>query len=133
MAMRFHHWIARRGMPWIAWLPPAAALLLAACQQETKLEAPDARPVRTMMVEKSELGEAISLTGHIQAENEATLAFRIPGRMIKRFVGAGDKIKPDQLLAKLDPEDERNALRSAQANLAAAQPHWPRAGIKGPF
>lgn len=99
----------------------AAPLLLTACQQETSMKAPEARPVRTMTVEKKEIGELVTLTGHIQAENEATLAFRIPGRMIERRAGVGDRVEPAQVLAKLDPQNELNRLRSAQARLIAAQ------------
>ena len=55
------------------------------------------------------------------AENEAALAFRIGGRIIERLAGVGDHVKPDQVLAKLDPQNELNALRSAQAALSAAQ------------
>ena len=33
----------------------------------------------------------------------------------------GDRVEPDQVLAKLDPQDELNTLRSAQAVLTAAQ------------
>jgi membrane fusion protein, multidrug efflux system len=111
----------RRGWSRIALCPLAASLLLAACQQDPKAKAPEVRPVRTMTVEKGEIGEEVSLTGHIQAENEATLAFRISGRMSERPVGVGDRVEPDEVLAKLDPQDELNGLRSAQARLVAAQ------------
>ena len=49
------------------------------------------------------------------------LAFRIGGRIIERKGEVGDKVEPDQVLAKLDPQDELNTLRSAQAALNAAQ------------
>jgi membrane fusion protein, multidrug efflux system len=104
-----------------ALFPLVAALLLTACQEETRVEAPPARPVRTVVVEKSKLGEVVALTGQIQAENEATLSFRIAGRIIERSVGVGDQVALDQVLAKLDPQNELNALRSAEANLSAAQ------------
>lgn len=61
------------------------------------------------------------LTGQVQAENEATLSFRIGGRIIERFAGVGDHVVPDKVLAKLDPQDELNALRSARAALSAAE------------
>lgn len=99
----------------------AVSVLLMACQQEPETKAPEARPVQTMTVEKTQAGETVALTGYIQAENEATLAFRIPGRIIERLAGTGDRVGPDQLLAKLDPQDELNGLRSAQARLVAAQ------------
>jgi membrane fusion protein, multidrug efflux system len=71
--------------------------------------------------EKSELGEVVVLTLQIQAENETALAFRIGGRIIERSAGVGDHVEPDQVVAKLDPQNELNALRSARAALSAAQ------------
>jgi len=109
----------RHGWSCIAVLVTAATL--AACEKEAETAASPPRPVRTMIVEKTDLAERVALTGHIQAENEATLGFRIGGRMIERFVGAGDAIALDQLLARLDPDDELNRLRSARANLGAAE------------
>ena len=94
---------------------------MTACQQDSKVDAPDARPVRTITIDKKEIAEAVSLTGQIQAENEAALAFRISGRIIERLAGVGDQVEPGQVLAKLDPQDELNQLRSAQARLVAAQ------------
>ena len=66
-------------------------------------------------------GDAVTLTGHIVAQDEAAMAFRISGRMVERLVNVGDHVTPGQVLAKLDPQNEVNALRSAQASLAAAQ------------
>jgi membrane fusion protein, multidrug efflux system len=100
---------------------PALATLLAGCGPATKVKAPEARPVRAITVEKGEVGELVLLTGQIMAENEAALAFRIGGRIIERLAEIGDRVEPDQVLAKLDPQNELNALRSAQAALSAAQ------------
>ena len=86
----------------------ALALLMAGCNQEAKTEPPQPRPVRTVTVEKGKVGESVTLTGDIRAENEVNLAFRIGGRIIERKGGVGDKVEPDQVLAKLDPQDELN-------------------------
>jgi RND family efflux transporter MFP subunit len=115
------HVTARRGLRWIALFSTAAFMALAACERDSDSKAPQPRPVRTVIVQKSELDELVEMTGHIQAENEATLSFRIGGRIIERSVGAGDNVRRDQVLAKLDPQNETNALRSAQARLVAAQ------------
>jgi len=104
-----------------ALLAAALTTFLAGCQAEIKASAPEPRPVRTVTAGKGEVGETVILTGQIMAENEASLAFRIGGRMIERTVEVGDHVEPDQLLAKLDPQDELNALRSAQAALSAAE------------
>jgi membrane fusion protein, multidrug efflux system len=99
----------------------ALALLISGCKQEKAEEQPPPRPVRTTVVQKGGVGETIVLTGQILAEKEVALAFRIGGRMIERSVDAGDRVKPDQIVAKLDPQNELNSLRSARAALSAAQ------------
>lgn len=100
---------------------PALVLMLCGCKQEVAKEAPPPRPVRTVVVEKGGLGQSIVLTGQIQAEKEVALAFRIGGRIIERSVDAGDSVKADQVVAKLDPQNELNSLRSARAALSAAK------------
>ena len=102
-------------------LLPATAVLLSACHKEAETPPPEVRPVRTVTVARQPSGESVVLTGHIEAENEAALAFRISGRMIERPVNIGDRVQPGQVLARLDPQNEQNALRSAQAALSAAQ------------
>jgi len=112
---------SRRGWRRALLILPALAIALSGCKQETKVEPPEPRPVRTVTAEKSEVGELVVLTGQIKAENEAALAFRIGGRIVERFAGVGDHVEPDQVLATLDPQNELNGLRSAQAALSAAQ------------
>jgi RND family efflux transporter MFP subunit len=102
-------------------LLPVIALLVAGCEQKTKAKTVDVRPVRTITAAKGGTGEVVVLTGQISAENEASLAFRIGGRIIERTADVGDRVTPDQVLAKLDPQNELNALRSAQAALSAAE------------
>jgi len=41
--------------------------------------------------------------------------------MTERSVRVGDRVQAGQLIARLEPQNEMNALRSAQADLAAAQ------------
>ena len=41
--------------------------------------------------------------------------------MIERPVNVGDVLKAGQFVARLDPKDEENALRSAQGNLASLE------------
>jgi len=106
----------RRGTPMLA-----VVIALMGCQKEKAAEAPAPRPVRTVTVAPQETAEAVVLTGHIAAENEASLGFRIGGRLIERPVNVGDHVDAAQVVAKLDPQDEVNALRSAQAALASAR------------
>ncbi|HUC65394.1 MAG TPA: efflux RND transporter periplasmic adaptor subunit [Stellaceae bacterium] len=110
-----------RGSASIWLLLPAAALALASCKPDVKSDAPEVRPVRTVTAVRGEAGETVVLTGHIQADDEASLAFRIGGRMIRRPVTIGDRVEAGQVLGELDPENEVNALRSAESALTAAR------------
>ena len=98
-----------------------ASTALAACQPEAETAAPEARPVRTVTVERRDAGAPVVLTGRIEAQDQAALGFRISGRMIERAVNVGDRVAAGQLIGRLEPQNEQNALRSAKANLVAAQ------------
>jgi membrane fusion protein, multidrug efflux system len=95
------------------------AAIVAACG-EKDASAPEARPVRIQTVEQGAGGEVVSLTGQIRAKDEASLAFRLDGRMLERLVSVGDVVTAGQVVARLDPQNQQNALTQAQANLASA-------------
>ena len=82
---------------------------------------PEPRPVRTLAVEYRADGEVVSFTGQIRARDQFNLAFRLDGRVIERHANLGDVIAAGQVVARLDSQNQQNALRSAEANLAAAQ------------
>lgn len=105
----------------VTGLAVVAMLLLAACSQEAEERPPQIRPVRVVTVEQGAGGQTSTFTGHIQAENEASLAFRVSGRMIERKANIGDKVSAGEVVARLDPQNARNALQSTRAALAAAE------------
>jgi RND family efflux transporter MFP subunit len=102
----------------------AAAVLLAAtatgCDKPAPI-GPRARPVRAITIERNTEGETVSLTGQVRAKDEVNLAFRLDGRMIERPIHVGDILAAGQVVARLDPQNQQNALRSAQANVASAE------------
>jgi membrane fusion protein, multidrug efflux system len=93
--------------------------LLTACDKPQP--AAEIRPVRTVTAGGGAEGERVSLTGHIRARKEESLAFRIDGRMIKRHVEVGQVVQSNDLIAELDPVPQRDALHQAQAKRAAAE------------
>jgi multidrug efflux pump subunit AcrA (membrane-fusion protein) len=97
-----------------------AATTLAGCDKKPS-SAVQVRLVRTITVEGGVEGETVALTGQVRAKDEVNLAFRIDGRVIERPVNVGDVLKPGQLVARLDPKDQQNALRTAEANLSALE------------
>jgi hypothetical protein len=49
-----------------------------------------ARPVRTVAVERRAEGESVFADGHVRAKGQASLAFPLDGRMIERLVNIRD-------------------------------------------
>jgi RND family efflux transporter MFP subunit len=93
---------------------------LAGCGKEEKAAAPNIRPVRTVTVEPREAGETVSLTGEIQPRYQADLGFRVDGKILERPVDVGTQVKTGDLLARLDPQQYRQDLEVAKAEVAKA-------------
>lgn len=112
--------IGRPALP--TFLILAAALsLVTGCKPAQEAPKAQIRPVRTVTVDKREGGEAVTLTGQVQAQDEVNLSFRVGGRMIERSVNVGAKVTPGQVIGRLEADPAENALRSARANVAAAR------------
>ena len=110
----------------------AAVALISAIVASCDKPAPTpsvARPVRTTAVERPAEGETISLTGQVRAKDRVNLAFQLDGRMIARPVNVGDVLTAGQVVARLDPQDQQNALQSARANLTSAEAALTQAGL----
>lgn len=104
----------------LAFLTILTSLLLCGCEKQVE-SPPIPRPVRSIIIERREVGDPVILTGHLRARDEINLAFRLSGKLIERSVNVGDTVKAGQLVARLDDEMEQNLLRAAWAELAAAQ------------
>lgn len=107
----------------------ALAVPLAGCWPEEDEPEVAPRPVRVVIVEESAGGTDVSIAGTIEAIEQADIGFRIGGRMVDRLVNVGDTVAPGQEIARLDPADEENGLRAAEANLAAANGQLSEARI----
>ncbi len=105
----------------VVLLPLALLVLLASCRRAEEAPAPEIRPVRVVTVAKGVVGDVISMTGTVQAQTEINLSFRIDGRLIERNVTVGDTVRPGQLIARLDSQNEESSAQSARAQLAAAR------------
>lgn len=63
----------------------------------------------------------LQLSGSITAPDSVDLSFRQAGRVIRVLVDEGDRVSQGQELARLDSVQQDQALRVAEAGLAAAQ------------
>jgi multidrug efflux system membrane fusion protein len=94
-------------------------LALVACGKDEPEEGP-ARPA--MVVQPGAAGAAASAyPGEVRAQHEPALAFRIGGKISRRLVDVGDRVKAGQALAELDAADVGLQLEAARAQLASAE------------
>ena len=100
-------------------LPVSLALFLSACGHE---EAPQVTVRPAMVVQPEPSAQAVeSYPGEVRARYEPDLAFRIGGKVSRRLVEEGQRVKADQPLAELDPQDVRLQLEATRAQVAAAE------------
>ncbi len=94
---------------------------LAACQEQTS--GPE-NPPTAVQVEAAVLADyapAIRLTGEIRARVESDLSFRVAGRITERLVNVGDHVMADQVLARLDPQQQQATVTAAEAAVLSAE------------
>ncbi len=99
-------------------LPVSLAFLLTACGQDEPVQA-TVRPA--MVVQPEPSAQSLeSYPGEVRARFEPDLAFRIGGKVSRRLVDEGERVKANQPLAELDPEDVRLQLDATRAQVTAA-------------
>jgi RND family efflux transporter MFP subunit len=98
-------------------------ILLSGCQRNTPAKASDTSEppfVRSVAVEPA--GATMrTLSGTVRARIEAPLAFQVGGRILARRIDAGQAVSAGQVLFTLDPVDLEQTVRTAQADLDAAE------------
>lgn len=100
-------------------LPISLVILLAACGHEEPVQ-PTVRPA--MVVQPQPSSQSMdSFPGEVRARFEPELAFRIAGKVSKRLVDEGERVRANQPLAELDPQDVRLQLEATRAQVAAAE------------
>jgi membrane fusion protein, multidrug efflux system len=88
------------------------------------------RPVLVVRADSASGPVADGLTayaGEVRAREETALSFRVGGKLVRRLVDVGDRVRRGDLLAELDPGDLRLQVDSLQAQLAAAEAQLARA------
>jgi len=112
-------------MPWL--VAAAISVVLAGCNGgQEAVDAP--QPVLVMHPGDGAESPVAAFAGEVHARQESALAFRIGGNLVRRRVDAGDRVRAGDVLAELDPGDERLQAQATQAQLAAAQAELARAG-----
>lgn len=97
-----------------------AALVLAGCQRAEPAPEP-VRAVRTLTVAATATAGSMEYAAEVRARSETRLAFRVPGKLVRRTADLGDAVRAGSVLAQLDAQDLRQSQQASQAALAAAR------------
>lgn len=76
---------------------------------------------RTAIADVGSVAQLASYTGTVETLGRASAAFGVAGTVDEVAVAAGDRVEKGDVLATLDKDDLRAAVRAAQATLAEAQ------------
>ncbi len=112
-------WPERKPSTVAILLAIAACLALAGCND--KQQSPPHTRVLVQSVKPGDFSDQVELTGDIQARVEAQQSFRVGGKIIERMVEVGDRVKADQVLARLDPQEQQTNVDNARAALQAQE------------
>ncbi len=82
---------------------------------------PEVRPVRTTVIDPKPMADDRRVVGEIKPRHESELGFRVAGKLVARPVDVGSAVRRGDLLARLDAQDYRDRLKSADADVAAAR------------
>jgi RND family efflux transporter MFP subunit len=95
--------------------------LLAACTDHAvSATAKPERPVQVQRVALENDNATREFVGVVRARYETDLGFRVAGKIVSRVVNVGDRVHVGDVVARLDPQDLKLQVESAEAEFAAA-------------
>jgi len=99
----------------------AVGLGVAGCTEEKAEVKEVIRPVKVVEIAKAGDTRTLDYSGSVRARTEMNLGFRVAGKITERLVDIGEQVKPGDVLARIDSTDYQLAVKTAEANLAAAE------------
>lgn len=109
----------RPAVPLAALSIVAAAVMLSACSKKEAAPEP-VRAVKLVTVGEGQIESAQEYSGDVRARVESRLGFRVAGKITRREVELGQRVKAGQVLARLDARDYQLSADAARAQLASA-------------
>ena len=97
----------------------AATVLLSGCSRPVPSEEP-IRAVKVLTVGVEGMRAGGEFAGEVRARVESRLGFRVGGKIVRRQVELGQRVKAGEILAQLDPQDYQLAVQAAKAQVTAA-------------
>lgn len=99
----------------------AMGLALSACNEKKEDTAEVVRPVKVVEIAQADTTRKLDYSGSVKARTDMNLGFRVNGKIVERKVDIGEKVKPGDVLARIDPTDYVLAVRRSQADLDSAE------------
>lgn len=93
----------------------------AGCGRQNQNKQPNPRPVKVVRVSKDAANHVTAYAAEVRPRHETVLSFRVPGKVTKRVIEAGDPVHKGQVLAELDSADFRLAVSALQAQLKSVE------------
>lgn len=101
-------------------------LVLAGCTRE-QAEPEPLRAVNVVQVSSQDSSGQIAYSGEVKPRYETALGFRVAGKIIERLTDVGDTVRAGDVLARLDPEDQKLNSQAVRSRLAAADAAYKQA------
>lgn len=110
-----------RGRAVLIAIGAVSVITLGACTAESAADPRTAPPlVHTTLVHDADVASR-TFTGVVAARIQSDLGFRVPGKLVQRFVDTGQNVKRGQPLARIDSVDLNLAAHAQQEQVAAAR------------
>jgi RND family efflux transporter MFP subunit len=79
------------------------------------------RPVKTVQVVETPIGETVTVNGTLAAYDQTTVGMKVAGRLQSIVVDLGTVVRKGQAIARLEPQDYQLRVQQAEASLAQAR------------
>ena len=92
-----------------------------------RAEGSEAPPYRLATVERGNVEATVSSTGKLSAVTTVQVGTQVSGQVSAIYVDFNDHVKKGQLIARIDPTLQQQAVRDAEAGLERAQAQYEQA------
>ena len=83
----------------------ALGLGLSGCNEKKEEAAEVVRPVKVVEIAQADTTRKLDYSGSVKARTDMNLGFRVNGKIVERKVDIGEKVKPGDVLARIDSAD----------------------------
>lgn len=105
----------------VASLILLGSLSLVACSEKPPHDPRTAVPLVKTVTVKPASSASRAFTGTVSARVQSDLAFRVSGKVLERYVDAGQKVKRGQALLRIDANDLLLSVKGQQETVQAAK------------